>query len=109
MLPQFAPLIKTHRVCKQLRQCAQYAIIIIRKEVARLRAGEIIRKMKKQGWYKLEEGTNHAKWTHDKLLSRAYIPVPRHDSQELSSGVENEIMKCIKEVERNIKEADADD
>jgi len=57
----------------------------------------------------LEEDTNHTKWTHDKLLSRAFIPAPRHESQELSSGRENEIMKGIKEVERNIKEADADD
>jgi predicted RNA binding protein YcfA (HicA-like mRNA interferase family) len=73
------------------------------KMVSKMTAREAVRKMKAQGWYIQEEGRKHTKWTHEKLFSRPYIPVPRHGSQELSRGVETEIINAMKEVEGNMK------
>lgn len=67
-----------------------------------MKVGEIIKLMKKQGWYLLKHGTNHDKWTH-KLYSNPFIPIPRHKSQELSSGVEIKIKTAIKEIQREME------
>lgn len=68
-------------------------------------ANEALRKLKKQGWYLYEHGRKHDLYSHDMLRSRKYVEVPRHWNDELSKGVEKDIMDGIKEVEKNMKEA----
>ena len=63
-----------------------------------MKVREILRKMKKQGWYLIEEGTSHQKWGHD-LYSQEWLPVPRHYNTDLKKTVEESIKRAMKEVE----------
>jgi len=82
---------------------------VISKEVARVTAAEAVRRMKKQGWYLYEHGKKHDLYTHKKLLSKKYVEIPRHWNDELSKGVERDIITGMKEVENNMKGGDGDD
>jgi len=55
-----------------------------------MKVREILRKMKRQGWYLIEEGTSHQKWGHD-LYSQEWLPVPRHYNTDLKKTVEESI------------------
>ncbi len=68
-----------------------------------MKVGEIIRKLKKQGWHIQDHGAEHDLWSHELLKSRPCIAVPRHKSEELSNGVEHDILKGMREVEKNRK------
>ena len=69
-----------------------------------MKAGEIVRKLKKQEWFLYEHGAEHDKWSNKNYRSYPYISVPRHKSKELSRGVESEIKAAMREVEKNRRE-----
>jgi predicted RNA binding protein YcfA (HicA-like mRNA interferase family) len=68
-----------------------------------MKVREILRKMKKQGWYFVEEGTNNEKWGH-RLYSQEWIPVPRHHADDLKKSTEESIKAAMKEVELKLME-----
>ncbi len=69
-----------------------------------MRAGEMVRKLKKQGgWYISEHGSEHDLWSNDEC-SLPFIALPRHWSKELSKKVENDFNKAMREIERKRKE-----
>lgn len=63
-----------------------------------MKASEIIKILKEQNWYLIEHGKKHDKWGHE--LSARIILVPRHKSQELSKGVEKDIISKMEEVKK---------
>ncbi|MDQ7827168.1 MAG: type II toxin-antitoxin system HicA family toxin [Candidatus Eremiobacteraeota bacterium] len=67
-----------------------------------MKVREMLKKMKKQGWYFVEDGTNHEKWAHD-LYEYEWIPVPRHYSDDLKKSTEESIKKAMKNVEQRKK------
>ncbi|MHC9544596.1 MAG: type II toxin-antitoxin system HicA family toxin [Vulcanimicrobiota bacterium] len=63
-----------------------------------MKVREILRKMKKQGWYFIEKGAHHEKWGHDNY-SQEWIPIPRHYGDDLKKSTEESIKRAMKEVE----------
>jgi predicted RNA binding protein YcfA (HicA-like mRNA interferase family) len=65
-----------------------------------MKASEIARKLKAQGWYIYQHGTRHDKWRHNKYKNgKMSILIPRHKSEELSPGVQAEILTAMNEIE----------
>ncbi|MCI9531088.1 MAG: type II toxin-antitoxin system HicA family toxin [Lachnospiraceae bacterium] len=60
-----------------------------RKTVAKV--SEIIKKIKKNGCYKIREGSNHEIWYCP--VTREEFPVPRHYAKELPPGTANSILR----------------
>ena len=53
--------------------------------------GELKRKLKKFGFYKLREGARHEMWFSP--ITGKQFPVGRHDTQEVASGTLNSIKR----------------
>lgn len=53
--------------------------------------GELKRKLKKLGCYKLREGTRHEMWFSP--ITGKQFPIGRHDTQEVASGTLNSIKR----------------
>lgn len=57
-----------------------------------MKSNELVRKIKKGGWYKLREGKgSHAIYVHDE--KPGFISVPEHGSKEVGKGLASKIMK----------------
>jgi len=56
-----------------------------------MKVSEMVKLIKKIGCYKVKEGTNHEIWYSP--ITGISFTIPRHYSQELKSGTENNIRK----------------
>lgn len=56
-----------------------------------MKVSEIVRMIRKIGCRKIREGTNHEVW-FSPVTGKSFI-IPRHYSQELAKGTENNIRK----------------
>ncbi|MDQ7825885.1 MAG: hypothetical protein RDV48_23990 [Candidatus Eremiobacteraeota bacterium] len=63
-----------------------------------MRVRELLRKIKAQGWFLLEHGTEHDHWTHE--LIDGYVPIIRRYSEEVSAGIEHRVKKLMREIEK---------
>lgn len=70
-----------------------------------MKAREIIKKLKEQGWYLEEHGSRHDKWAHS-LYGNEWIPLPRHYDVELSKTVESSVKRAMQEVEAKKRDGD---
>lgn len=56
-----------------------------------MKVNEIIKILKKDGWYLYRNGKKHDLYRHPTKTGQ--IPIPRHRSQELKTGTEKSILK----------------
>ena len=56
-----------------------------------MKCSELLRLLKKDGWYKVSQKGSHIKLKHDNKTST--IIFPDHGSQELGTGIEKKIKK----------------
>ena len=56
-----------------------------------MKCSELLRFLKKDGWYPVSQSGSHVKMKHDK--KSGIIIFPNHGSQELGKGLENKIKK----------------
>lgn len=56
------------------------------------KVSEILKRLKKDGWYLHRHGANHDQYRHP--TKKGQIPVPRHGSSEVAKGTENSILKA---------------
>jgi len=69
-----------------------------------VKASEIIRKLKKQGgWYIEEHGAEHDLWAHKDYHSKPYISLSRNWNKEISTGQAEAFKKAMREVEASRK------
>jgi len=55
-----------------------------------MRTGELKRILRKNGCYKVREGTNHEIWCSP--ITGKQFTVPRHDGKEIATGTANGIL-----------------
>ena len=53
---------------------------------------EVLKKLKKDGWYLHKHGGKHDLYRHKSKPGQ--IPIPRHGSKELATGTLNSILKA---------------
>ena len=58
-----------------------------------MKVSEILKILKKDGWYLFRNGKKHDLYRHP--TKNGQIPIPRHQSQELKTGTKNAIMKDV--------------
>lgn len=56
-----------------------------------MKCSELLRKLKRNGWYPISQNGSHVKLKHDKL--KEIIIFPNHGSSELGKGIEKKIKK----------------
>ncbi len=56
-----------------------------------MRVNEMLKILKKDGWYLYKHGGNHDIYVHD--TKDGQIIIPRHPSKELKKGTEQSILK----------------
>jgi predicted RNA binding protein YcfA (HicA-like mRNA interferase family) len=56
-----------------------------------MKCSELLRMLKKDGWYKISQSGSHIKLKHD--IKPGTLIFPDHGSQELGRGMENKIKK----------------
>lgn len=56
-----------------------------------MKVSELVKQIKKIGCYKVKEGANHEIWFSP--VTGKQFTIPRHYSQELKTGTENNIRK----------------
>lgn len=56
-----------------------------------MKVSEITKRLKKAGCYLTDHGARHDEWYSP--ITNKYFRVPRHPSQELTTGTANSIMK----------------
>jgi len=57
-----------------------------------VKCSELLRLLKKDGWYPVSQSGSHVKMKHDR--KPGIIIFPNHGSQELGKGLENKIRKA---------------
>ena len=57
-----------------------------------MKCSELLRLLKKNGWYPVSQSGSHVKMKHDR--KPGIIIFPNHGSQELGKGLENKIKKA---------------
>lgn len=57
-----------------------------------MKSSELLRLLKKDGWYPVSQSGSHVKMKHDR--KPGIIIFPNHGSQELGKGLENKIRKA---------------
>jgi len=67
--------------------CSLFLLI----NLLRVKVSEILKILKKDGWFLHRNGSKHDLYRHPK--KEGQIPVPRHTSQELKKGTEESILK----------------
>lgn len=58
-----------------------------------MKSSELLRLLKKDGWYPVSQSGSHVKMKHDR--KPGIIIFPNHGSQELGKGLENKIRKAV--------------
>jgi mRNA interferase HicA len=56
-----------------------------------MKCSEVLRLLKKDGWYAISQSGSHMKLVHD--VKEGIIIFPNHGSQELGKGLEKKILK----------------
>ncbi len=56
-----------------------------------MKVSEMVKILKKDGWYILREGSKHTIYIHETKVGS--VIVPRHPSAELKKGTEQSILK----------------
>ncbi len=56
-----------------------------------MKSSELLRILKKDGWYPISQRGSHLKLKHD--LKEGIIIFPNHGSREVGKGLENKILK----------------
>lgn len=56
-----------------------------------MKVSEMLRVLKKDGWYLYREGRNHSMYRHN--TKEGTVILPRHPSAELKKGTEQSILK----------------
>lgn len=56
-----------------------------------MKCSELLRILKKDGWYPISQKGSHIKLIHDR--KNGIIIFPNHGSQEVGKGMENKILK----------------
>lgn len=56
-----------------------------------MKVSEILRILKKDGWYLHREGANHSLYRH--AIKEGTVILPRHPNTELKKGTEQSILK----------------
>ena len=56
-----------------------------------MKCSELLRQLRKEGWYPISQKGSHIKMKHDKR--EGVIIFPNHGSQEVGKGLEKKILK----------------
>jgi len=56
-----------------------------------MKANELIRTLKKAGWYKVRQNGSHVIMKHDTL--KGFLSVPDHGSKEIATGTAKDLLK----------------
>lgn len=56
-----------------------------------MKVSEMLRLLKKDGWFLHREGSNHSIYRHE--TKKGTVILPRHPATELKKGTENSILK----------------
>jgi len=58
-----------------------------------MKAKQLIKLLKKEGWRQVRRKGSHRIFTHDKIKEPCLIVVPDHGSKDLGKGLVNKILK----------------
>ena len=58
-----------------------------------MKTSELVKILKKNGWFFVEHGKEHDKWHSD--LTGKDVRIPRHKSKEIPTGTADRILKDV--------------